>query len=141
MHRIATIAVLAGLAVVSIIVMALVISSYPQDSTTATSFIPKADAVKIALNETGLTDSRNEIQQIYTDRFYVDENGQVFRVNLETLQLTSTEGNMSREIEKLSSLDGATHYWIISLYMGMDSGYIVIIDASNGNVKDKSAYI
>ncbi len=102
--------------------------------------ISRAEAVVIAMRETGLIEETERIERTYTDWFYVNEDGQVYRVDPQTTEMISTEGDMSREIEKLANLDRATHYWVISLQTGIDSGHVLVVDASSGVVKDESGY-
>lgn len=105
-----------------------------------TGLISQGEAVTIALRETGLTDEPERIEQTYAQWFYVDDDGQVYRVNSQTMEMTSTEGDMSRSIEKLATFDRANHYWVIALQTGLDSGYVLIIDAAGGEVRDESGY-
>lgn len=99
--------------------------------------ISQAEALVIAMRETGLIEETERIEQVYTDWFYVNEDGQIYRVNPQTMEMISTEGDMSRIVEKLTNLETA-HYWVIGLQTGIDSGYLVVIDASTGDVKDES---
>lgn len=98
--------------------------------------ISQAEAVVIAMRETGLIEETERIEQVYTDWYFVNEDGQVYRVNPQTMEMVSTEGDMSRIVEKLGGFETA-HYWAIGLETGIDSGYLVVIDASTGDVKDK----
>gem|GEM_PF-7086097 len=105
-----------------------------------TGLISQAEALVIAMRETGLIEETERVEQVYADWYYVNEDGRVYRVNPQTMEMISTEGDMSREIEKLANFDRATHYWVISLQEGIDSGYVLIIDASSGVIKDESGY-
>lgn len=105
-----------------------------------TGLISQADAIVIAMNETGLINETEKIEQTHADWFYVDGNGLVYRVNPQTMEMASTEGDMSREIEKIADFDRIAHYWVISFEMGIDTGYVLIVDASDGEIKDKSGY-
>lgn len=142
---------IAGLA--AMIIVAFVLAAYPKQegdldvstplvNTVApetADLISSADAIEIALKEAGLVADSDKIEHMYVDRFYVDEMGRVYNVNPVTLEMTSAD-DKSRIVENLAKFDRATHYWVISLYTGIDSGYIVTMDASGGSVVDKSPY-
>jgi hypothetical protein len=102
-----------------------------------TGLISQAEAVVIAMRETGLIEETERIEQVYTNWYYVGEDKHVYKVNPQTMELISTEGDMSRIVEKLTNLNTA-HYWVIGLETGIDSGYLLVIDASNGDIKDES---
>lgn len=150
-----------GVAVlVAMIAIALALTPYPDQSGDLAAPIPQEpangtvvgiaphttdllsdeDAVVIALNQTGLLDERDKVEQIFIDRFYVDETGQVYSVNSGTLEMRAAD-DKPRVVEKLAKFDREAHYWVISLYMGIDSGYVVILDAFDGDVEDISPYI
>lgn len=89
------------------------------------------------MKQTGLIDEPERIEETYAILFYVDENNQVYEVRPETKEMTFADA-YSRTVERLADYDRVGHYWVISLMTGIDSGYIITIDASDGAAIDET---
>lgn len=103
----------------------------------ATGLISQGEAITIAMKQTGLIDEPERIEETYATWFYVDENSQVYEVQPDTMEMTIADA-YSRTVERLADYDRTGHYWVISLMTGIDSRYIITIDASDGATIDET---
>lgn len=90
--------------------------------------LSRDDAITIALNETHGTESRGQ-GDITSTLYYLDENGDAFEVDADTLEKTLVDN------APLHSLARDMFYWHVTLRFGALDAHWVTVNASNGNIE------
>ncbi|HEX7032904.1 MAG TPA: hypothetical protein VF172_07885 [Nitrososphaera sp.] len=92
------------------------------------SLLSREDAIRVALNETHGAESRGQAD-ITSTLYYLDENGDAFEVDVDTLEKTPVDN------APLYSLARDMFYWHITLRFGSMDMHWVTVNASNGNIE------
>ncbi len=104
-----------------------------QEGAVTYDILSEYDAIAIAINATHGMDEISELRDVRTALFYLDENGEAFEIDVETLEKSPTDDF------RAASFPRPMHYWDVFVSFGETDGHSLTINASNGNVESHVA--